>query len=473
MAMFAGAQKRVVILGGGFGGAYAAQKLGRIMPADWQVTLIDRNNFLLFYPLLIEAGVGSLEPRHVVVPIRKFMPRRGEFVMAEVREIDLERQHVDFRVIGADDHETMHYDHLVIGLGSVTKLPNVPGLKENGFQLKSLGDAVEFRDRGIRLLEYANTIKDEAKRRAVLRIVIVGANFTGIELAGEYQDFLEDAAKEYPNIGRDEVEVIVVEYANRILSVLDEDLAGFAQRHLEKRGLRILTNTSVTDVRPDQVTLTTGEVIPTYTAVWCAGITPNPLIKKTSGLPVDEKGYILSGRNMQVHGYANVWAIGDCAVVRDASGQPYQATAQNATREGAHVAGNIRSATRSEPLSDFDYKTAGSLAALGCRNAVAKLMGVKLSGFPAWFMYRTIYMLKMPGLGRKIRLIMDWTVDLITKRDVVQLGVRRPEPVEALTDRFPRELARSGDDDHGEPLSSSRRSRKRLPEPSNPSRNLL
>lgn len=432
----AGSKQRVVVLGGGFGGAYAAQTLDKILPKSWELTVIDRNNFLLFYPLLVEAGVGTIESRHVVVPIRKFL-MRGEFRMAEVQEVDLLQQQVSIRVNGSDEVERVHFDHLVFALGSVTKFPKIEGLLENGFQFKSLSDGIELRDRGIRLLELANTVKDERKRRGILRVVVVGSNFTGIEFAGEYQAFLRDAAKSYEHVNPDEISVMVVEYADRILPALDAELAAFAHQHLAKRGLDIRTKTSLTRVDKHSVVLTTGEIIETYTAVWCAGIAPIPMLSQIEGMPLNQFGYIECERSMRVKGFENVWAVGDSATIRDDSGKPYPQTAQHATREGMQVARNVLRAIKGEPLADFKHQDQGTLAALGCRTAVAKVFGFKISGFLAWFMYRTIYLMKMPSWSRRIRIIMDWTTDLFFRKDPVQLGIRtssrslRDEPARA------------------------------------------
>jgi NADH:ubiquinone reductase (H+-translocating) len=424
----AGEKRRIVIVGGGFGGAYAAQTLSRHLPADWDLTLIDRNNFLLFYPLLVEAGVGTIEPRHVVVPIRKFI-KHGNFIMGEVEGVDPATKQVMYRVIGSNHAERLHYDHLVLAVGSVTKLPPVPGLKEHGFELKSLADSVEFRDRGIRLLELANTVEDVEERRSLLRVVVVGSNFTGIELAGEYQDFLQDAAKAYENVRPDDIQVMVVEYADRILPALDEELADYARRQLERRGLVIRTKTTLTEIRHGEVTLSTGEVVRTHTPVWCAGIAPSPLLAKIPGLPVDERGYIECEQNLRVSGFDDLWAIGDSAKVLDQSGKPYPATAQNATRQGTQVANNIRAVIRGEAPKPFVFGGLGSLAAIGCRTAVAKVFGIKLAGMLAWWIYRTVYVMKMPSWSRRIRIILDWTVDVFVRREPVQLGVRRPDPV--------------------------------------------
>ncbi|HVT14212.1 MAG TPA: NAD(P)/FAD-dependent oxidoreductase [Fimbriimonadaceae bacterium] len=419
----AGAKPRVLVLGGGFGGAYAAQRLSRRLPNDWDLTLIDRNNFLLFYPLLVEAGVGSLEARHVVVPIRKFL-KRGRFVMAEVRSVDLPSQSAVIQVIGSTETTRLHYDQLIIATGSTTKLPDIPGLKEYAFQFKNLADGIDLRDRGIRLLELANTISDPKARKAILRVVVVGANFTGTEFAGEYQDFLINASKAYKQVNREDISVVVLEKGERILTALEPELAEYAHRHLVKRGLDIRTKMSLSEVGEHDVVLTDGSCLETYTTVWCAGVAPSPLFSQISGLPVNKHGYIDCGKDMRIAGYENVWAVGDGATILDDSGQPYAQTAQNATRQGVLCANNVLKTIEGEPTEPFRFNSLGSLAALGCRTAVAKVFGFKLAGFPAWFLYRTVYLFKMPSWSRRVRIMMDWTSDLFVRAEPVQLGIR-------------------------------------------------
>lgn len=420
----AGAKPSVLILGGGFGGAYAAQRLSRRLPKDWDLTIVDRNNFLLFYPLLVEAGVGSLEARHVVVPTRMFL-KRGRLLMAEIQSVDLQAQSAIIQVVGADDTKRLHYDHLILAVGSTTKLPNIPGLKEHAFQFKGLADGIDLRDRGIRLLELANTIDDPRVRRAILRVVVVGANFTGIEFAGEYQDFLIDASRSYDRVSRDEISVVVLELADRILGALEPELAAYAHRHLVARGLDIRTKTSLTRVEEREVTLTDGSRLETYTTVWCAGIAPSPVLSQIDGLPANKQGYIECGKDLRVSGYDNVWAVGDSAAVMDDEGKPYVATAQNATRQGTMCAANVLRAIAGEPTEPFRFSSLGSLAALGCRTAVAKVFGIKVAGFPAWFLYRSVYLFKMPSWSRRFRIMMDWTADLFMRAQPVQLGIRR------------------------------------------------
>lgn len=417
-------KKRAIVLGAGFGGSAAAARLSRLLPADeWEVVLVDRNNYLLFYPLLPEVAAGTLEPRHVVVPARSFL-RKGRFVYAEVTGLDLERSRVH---LSTEDEPawSMRYDHLVLALGSVTRLPPVPGLREHGFELKTIADAASLRDHGISLLERASMAKDPELRRELLRVVVVGANFTGVELAGEYQDFLRDACRSYPELDPDDVDVVVVEARSRILPALPEKLADYARAHLERRGLRFATGRTVARVDRRGAELSDGTWLPSRTVAWCAGIAPNPLLAGCQDLPKNEQGYVETRPDLRVKGFDNVWAIGDSAFVPQPDGHGYPATAQVATRQGEHAARNIALAVRGAPLRPFAFRSRGALAALGCRTAVAEVFGLRIAGFPAWFLYRTVYLLKVPTLGRKLSIVTDWTVDLFAKQMPVQLGLHR------------------------------------------------
>ncbi len=422
-------ERRVLILGGGFGGAYCAQDLeraGRGLGVDTQ--LLDRNNYFVFYPFLVEAGTGSLQPRHAVVSIRSFL-RSATFRMAEVLGVDLERRQVTCRTVGTDADDVLAYDHLVLALGSITRLPEVPGLREFGYELKSLADAVALRDHAITMLEAADALPDRERRRSLLHFVVVGGNFTGAEVAGEFHAFLRDASRRYPNLRPDDCAVTLVEIADRILGALEPDLSDYAARSMRRRGIDVRLKTSVTVIEKNRVFLRTGESLPASTVIWCAGIAPNPMIRKLA-VPVDARGYILCERDLRVRGFENVWAIGDCAVNLGPDGAAYPATAQHAVREGAHLARNLTRVLSGQSALPFDYTSQGALAALGCRTGVAKVFGLKLSGFPAWFLWRTVYLLKMPGWWRKARVALDWTVDFFFPRDFVQLGVHRVGPKE-------------------------------------------
>ena len=420
---------RIVIVGGGFGGAYCAQKLERLFhDGGAEIVLLDRNNFITFYPLLVEAGTGSLEPRHAVVSTRLFL-RRTRFIMAEVIGVDFESGTVTYCLPDAVDPTRITYDHLVLALGSVTMLPDVPGLHEHGFEMKSLADAVTLRDRAIRQLEHADAVDDEAERRRLLHFVVVGASFTGVEVAGEFEVFLRRACRHYPNLDPSDVSITLVEMSDRILPALDEEMSRYALRVLTHRGIDVRLETTVTRVEARRADLDNGEVLEADTVIWCAGIAPSPLIEQLS-LATDSRGYVRCEPDLRVESFDSVWAIGDTAVNLDPDGEAYPATAQHAVRQGQELARNLVRALRGEVTQPCRITSRGSLAALGCRTGVAKVLGVKLSGFPAWFLWRTVYLFKMPGWARKLRVGLDWTMDLVFPKDEVQLGLtqRRHRP---------------------------------------------
>jgi NADH dehydrogenase len=414
--------RRIVILGGGFGGAYCAQPLEkRLRRFDAETYLIDQHNYFIFYPFLVEAGTGSLEPRHAVVSIRDFL-KTTAFRMAKIQHVDVERSSVRYQLAGNHFIQRMEYDHLVLALGSVTNLPKVSGLREYGFEMKDLRDTVTLRDRAIHLLELADATRDPKRRRELLHFVVIGGNYTGVEVAGEIHVFLNHASRLYRNVAREECRVTLIELSERILPALDEDLAAYALRKLTRRGIQVLLWNTATEIHADHLILKSGKKLPTHTVLWCAGVAPPPLLQSLT-LPVDQRGYVLCEPDLRVRGFDNVWAIGDCAINPGPDGQPYPPTAQHAIREGIHLATNIVRVFREQPTIPCKIRPQGSLAALGCRTAVAKVFGLKLAGFPAWFLWRTVYLLKMPGLSRKARVALDWSLDLVFKRNYVELGL--------------------------------------------------
>jgi NADH dehydrogenase len=421
-----GNETRIVVLGGGFGGAYAAQALEKKLKGrPVSITLVDPRNFFVFYPLLVEAGIGTLEPRHTVVGIRSFL-KRARFLMGAATGLDRERREVLVsRVDGTT--ERVPYDHLIIALGSVTRVPdNVPGLREHGFDIKTLQDTVALRDRAIQLLERAEAAETEAERRALLHFVVVGGNFTGAEVAGEYDAFLKAAARGYSRVSPRDCRVTLVELSDRILGALgDADLSAYATRKMRARGVDVRLASRVSSLDGRTVVLADGTVLDAHTVIWCAGIAPHPLLASL-GLPRDERGYLLCSEDLRVHGEQSIWGIGDCAVNRDPAGNAYPATAQHAVRQAEDVAANVRRVLDGKEPRPHVFRTVGSLAALGCRTGVARIFGFKLSGVAAWFMWRTIYLLKMPGWSRKARVALDWTLGLFFGAEHVTLGLARP-----------------------------------------------
>jgi NADH dehydrogenase len=415
---------RIVILGAGFGGAYCAQELERkLSHQEVEITLIDEHNYFIFYPLLAEAGTGSLEPRHAVVPIRSFL-RSHIFRMARVVDIDLLGQQVIYQQAELNKKEIIQYDHLVIALGSVTQMPAIPGLREHGFTMKDLGDAIALRDRAIEMLEVADSTSDELTRRRLLHFVVVGGSFTGIEVAGEFEFFFRQGTQFYRGIGSNDYKISVVELTDRILPALEAGLADYAQKKLESRNVEFFLQNRVSAVDLNRVFLENGQVLEARTLIWAAGIAPNPLLSCLD-VPCDKRGYILCSPDLRVSGQENVWAIGDCAVNPGPDGQAYPATAQHAVRQGKWLAKNLIRVLGGRDTTPCEIVTRGSLAALGCRTGVAEIFGLRLSGFPAWFLWRAVYLFKMPTFSRKLRIALDWTVDLLFSRDFVELGLHR------------------------------------------------
>jgi NADH:ubiquinone reductase (H+-translocating) len=418
------ASRRIVILGGGFGGAYCAKALEKeVRAVDCEIYLIDKRNYFVFYPLLIEAGAGNIEPRHAVVPIRPFL-RKTHFHTGQLRNLDTAARKVFYDVPEIHHSREVEYDELVISLGSITRMIDIPGLRDHAFEMKSLTDAVALRDRSIEMLETAESSRDPEQRSALLHFVVVGGNFTGVEVAGEFQHFLREASRFYRHVRPEECRVTLIELAPRILSALDESLSDYAAEHLRKLGVDVRLKSSINQVGPDRVYLTSGEVLSTRTVIWAAGIAPNPLVQ-SFGFPLDRNGYILCERDFRVRGFENIWAIGDCAVNVDSTGKPYPATAQHAVREARLLARNLTLSLKGLPAELHDIPTRGSLAALGGHRAVAKIGRFRLSGIPAWVVYRTYYLWTMPSWPRKLRIAFDWTLDLLFGRDYVQLGIRR------------------------------------------------
>lgn len=425
MEMIVRTRPRVVILGGGFAGAYCARELQRLVgerAAD--ILLLDEHNFFVFYPLLVDAGVGSLEPRHAIVPIREFLSLRTRFRMGRAVRVDPESQRVHYIMTGEQQERVIEYDHLVIALGSVGNIPPVPGLREYGWQVKSLADSIALRDRAIQLLELANVAQSEEAKRRLLHLVVVGGNYTGVEVAGQFEEFLREGARHYRNVRPEDVRTTLVEYGPRLLPAMRARLSRFAERKLREGGVDLRLNETLVEIGEDYAVLKSGERLDAATCVWCAGIRQNPAVA-TMEFRKDERGYLDCEPDGRVKGCANVWAIGDTASNPRPGGGFYPPTAQAATRLGVQCARNIARAFDGRKPKPIRFRDLGSLCAIGNRRAVAEVMGVPFSGFIAWWLYRTVYLLKMPGASRKVRVVMDWTLELFFRRDYTQLGLHR------------------------------------------------
>jgi len=416
------AKKRIVILGGGFGGVYAALHLERLLAREPEVEirLVSRDNFFLFTPMLHEIAASDLEITNIVNPLRKLL-RRVKVFVGEVDRIDLS----DKQVVISHGHYNFHnhshrldYDHLVLALGSITNYFNLPGFAELALPMKSLPDAIQLRAKIIHSLEEANSECAFGDRQSLLTFAVAGGGFAGVETVAALNDFVREAVQFYPNLRDRMLRVVLVHSGAVILPELGENLGRYAQKVLAQRGVEIRLNTRVTSMTEHEVCLEASPPIPSSTLIWTAGTVPNPLL---SSLPCrKEAGRVLVNEFLEISDWPGVWAVGDCALVPDVRqpGKSHPPTAQHAIREGRVAAQNIALALAGRPPKPFSFKTIGLLASIGRRTGVARIFGFNFSGFCAWWLWRTIYLSKLPGLDKKVRVALDWTLDLLFRKDV-------------------------------------------------------
>jgi NADH dehydrogenase len=415
-------RKRIVILGGGFAGVYAALHLEKLLGTDPEVEicLVSRDNFFLFTPLLHEIAASDLEITNIVNPLRKLL-RHAKVLVGEIDRIDL----VNKQVMVSHGHhhypnhsEVLDYDHLILALGSITNFFNLPGLAELALGMKSLPDAIQLRARIIHRLEEANSECSLGDRRSLLTFVVAGGGFAGVETVAALNDFVREALQFYPNLAERMLRVVLVHPGEVILPELCGGLGRYAQQKLAQRGIEIRLNTRVTGMTENEVCLDGHSPIPSSTLVWTAGNLPNPLL---SSLSCHKKcGRVLVNELLQIPDWSGAWAVGDCAFVPDINqpGNSHPLTAQHAIRQGRVVAQNIALALSGRPPKPFSFKTIGLLASIGRRTGVARVLGFNFSGFFAWWLWRTIYLSKLPGLDKKVRVALDWTLDLLFRKDV-------------------------------------------------------
>ncbi len=436
---------QVVIAGGGFGGFYAARALERLLPAQSaRVTLVNDANFMLYTPLLPGAAGGTLDPRHVVVSLRSQL-RRTELVIGRVTGADPSRATVGVQRIDGEQLD-LDYDQLIIALGSVSRTLPIPGLAEHAIGLKSLSDATALRNQVLSCLDIAESVEDPAMRAEYLGFVFVGAGYAGVEGLADLQDFAVQAIELYPRCRAQGMRWVLVEARERIMQEVPLSLSEFAERELRGRGIEVRTNTTLLELNARAATLSGGETIAARTLVWTAGVKPSPVVAQL-GLPLDREGRVVVDASMRVQDRpapsdeaqgllragTQVWAIGDCAAVPDASrpGQPCPPTAQHAIRQGRLVARNVASTLAGGSTRSFRYRTKGVVAELGRSQAVAITLGIRWRGLPAWLIARTYHLLLMPGLERKLRLLVDWNVALLFGRDSSSPGrLGSPTPLE-------------------------------------------
>ncbi len=430
----------VLIAGGGFGGFYAARTLAKVLPPhSARVRLVTEDNFMLYTPLLPGAAAGTLEPRHVVVPLREELDSSIHLRLGKITGASPERNVIHVRSLDGAEEE-LSYDHLIVAVGSVSRTLPIPGLAEHGKALKSLPEAIALRNHVIRTLEIAETLEDGDERREYLTYVFVGAGYAGLEGLAELQDFAADVIDLYPRCRVTGMRWILVEATERVMPEIGPKLADFAVRELRARGIEIRTKTTLEEVTATTARLSDGELVQTRTLVWTAGVKPHPVVSRL-GLPLDDRGRIDTDSHLQVRGFDNVWAIGDCAAIPDPArkGMASPPTAQHAIRQGRVVGRNVASALGGGRMRRFTYKTKGVFVDMGRRKAVATSGPITWSGMPAWMLARTYHLAMMPGAGRRARLLVDWNIGLLFGRDTAELGrLGEPQSLDAsLADSLP------------------------------------
>jgi NADH dehydrogenase len=410
----------VVIAGGGFGGAAAARELERLMPRQSaRLVLVNETNFMLYTPFLPEAAAGTLEPRHVVTPLREIL-KRTYLRLGSVVDHDPEARTVELRS-KYGEVEQLPYDQLLLSVGSVSRVLPVPGLSEHAVGFKSLADAIWLRNHVVEALEEANATDDPARRDQLLTFVFVGGGYAGLEALAELQDFAADAMESYPRARLHGMRWVLVEATDRVLPEIDPQLADYALRELRGRGIDIRLGTTLEEVSATSARLSSGETLPTSTVVWTAGVTPQPSLKNL-GVPLDERGRVPVDDHLRVQGMSSVWAIGDCAAAPDPRGGTCPPTAQHAVRQGPVAARNIAAELGVGSPRPFDYRSSAAFVNLGRYKAVGKIGERTFRGFPAWWLARTYHMSQIPGAARKARAVLDWTASLPFRRDISEVG---------------------------------------------------
>jgi NADH:ubiquinone reductase (H+-translocating) len=412
---------RIVVLGGGFGGVATVRRLERVLRrrADVEITLVSRENFFMLTPLLFEACSGRLELRHCAQPIRAAL-QRARFIEATVESVDVERQLV--RAVAPEGGSyVLPYDHLVVALGASTNDGLIPG-SSNALTFKTMADALVLRNHLIGCFERADAAADAALRSECLMVVVIGGGLVGVELVGELTAFADDVLRFYPRIRRNEVGFRLFEAGPRILPEIDAKLATTAARVLQRRGVDIQVSTAVRSIETERVRLE-NDTIEAGTIVLTAGIVPSAVASAISVVR-DPRGRIAVDATMRSRSHPQVWALGDCAAIPGPDGRPYPALAQHAVREARHLADNIRAVLDGRAPSPFMFRSLGTMASLGHTRAVARVFGVRLAGFAAWWLRRTYYLFQMPRWDRRLRIVLDWTVALFFRPDITRVELR-------------------------------------------------
>ncbi|WP_255950306.1 NAD(P)/FAD-dependent oxidoreductase [Streptomyces odontomachi] len=422
---------RILVVGGGYVGLYAARRiLKKMRYGEATVTVVDPRSYMTYQPFLPETAAGSISPRHVVVPLRRVLPK-AEVLTGRVTSIDQDRRVATVAPLVGEAYE-LPFDYLVVALGAVSRTFPIPGLAEQGIGMKGIEEAIGLRNHVLEQLDKADSTTDEAVRRKALTFVFVGGGFAGAETVGEVEDMARDAAKYYTNVTRDDMRFVLVDVADKILPEVGPKLGAYGKEHLESRGVEVYLKTGMDSCVDGHVVLNNGLEVDSNTIVWTAGVKPNPVLARY-GLPLGPRGHVDTGATLQVQGTDHIWAAGDNAQVPDVAARKAGVenawcppNAQHALRQARVLGDNVISALRGFPQREYSHANKGAVAGLGLHKGVAMIvigkMKIKVRGRLAWYMHRGYHGLAMPTWNRKIRVFADWTLSTFLRREVVSLG---------------------------------------------------
>jgi NADH:quinone reductase (non-electrogenic) len=417
--------KKILILGGGFGGVNILRDIQKMFQdkVNVDISIVNQENFFLFTPMLPEVASGMIHPRDISIPIRTFC-KRAKFYQAVVSSIDLDQKLVTINRLFDGKVHALEYDYLILALGSVTNFFGNKNIEKHSFTIKTIEDAIGIRNHAISMLENAGQTSDQDLQQKLMTFTVVGGGFAGVETIGEINHLIrESASRMYPNINQEKINMILVSSKNGILPEVSESLSNKAMKYLKDHGVNVLTNTKAIDADEDYVLLDNNEKIPCTTLIWTGGVTVDPVISELK-CEHGKSGKIQVDQFLRLIGYPDVFAVGDCAEIIDTvTGKPYPPTAQHAIHQSQTVSHNLKVLlTGKNKMNQFSYHSKGMMAIIGKRNAIVAIFGYNLQGIIPWLIWRTYYVLQMPSIGKKIKVILDWTIDSFFKRDLTSYG---------------------------------------------------